>query len=42
MSSRLFIATLPNVRQLRCLVTLTMSHGKQFTLFTHVFGPNGW
>ncbi|KAI0731869.1 thioredoxin-like protein [Fomitopsis betulina] len=19
-----------------------MSHGKQFTLFTHVFGPNGW
>lgn len=24
------------------LCTLIMSHGKQFTLYTHKGGPNGW
>lgn len=40
MSSRTLITANPP----KCNIqgTLAMSHGKQFTLFTHVGGPNGW
>ena len=38
-----FSLSLPSVSQhLRLTPRSSMAHGKQFTLYTHKGGPNGW